>query len=1562
VAEVTLVFNAENRMGGVIAQATGQIDALGQKITATSTATAGLKGVEQVFRGIASAAQAPVAGLQQTAAAAQSAAKSVTVFGTEGPAALGRVQAAARLTEGDLSKMLKSGEIQAQVAKLNQLGDAAAKVGTQAAGAGAGFHTLAVAAQAPAAALASTAQAAAGTAQGIAKIGTAAASAAQGVAQVGAAANGAAGGLEGLARGALTLGPALGKIAAENTKFIQGMGKFGEIRPAFQAVQGMVDSLAASFVKTGTVSTAEIAKIKVQLQELARARLTSGPTSGAEAAIIANANRQVQESIRIARAHSVAQAETEAAIRKTTGAISASVAPIKASGAAMAGFKNVLTSLVPAFTAIGASLLILNQLKASLREFAESERGIRQMAAALETVGAPIPETVNRVEALIETLKRASVFDDEALRAAFTNLVTLSGDAAASMRVLPGVMELATARGIDLASAADMVGKALEGNVVILQRTGVRFSDAEKKVLEFGGAMERAAVIAAKLAEQFGGRFAADVDTTAGKIEKAKVAWHDFQEVIGKTLLQTFGLLAKFTELLDIPLRKLREFLLLGSEAGKVTPPGGGGGWGGTGKVTDSGQVGPTAAQAAAIVAMQQQIAEGAKRSAKETEEAYKRRQAAIEAAIADSRRYADELATLTVTEKSTAREQRLLTDAVGKFGDTAAALNVDQIRQRIIALGDSMVQAGRKISAGFKAIYDQAKTQAAAYIPINVKMAQTWEEVFEEQEFERVKAKILAGGFGIPIKMILPPATKVRTDVQKILDDATKNIRLNFADSLTEAIADFGATGGKNLESIVAGALSNAAKIGAEGIFKMLENAVIKAQNLQMQPGETPEAFQARQTGAAQQKIGKYAGYVAGAYSMYQGFTANQQGQVGDTETIIQSTLSGLVSGGIYGAIAGLVVGIVSAVISDVGAEYKYGYPSIRGGRAEFLPQQNIKQREAEDIERRMQAVFDKFYNGFSLILLKVQNFIPDFVRNMDISFTRGLDQGGYIGRAASANFAKHLDRLINEGIPSEVGRAFRPAFEAAFQQMGYSIERFGELWKMLEGMDPQAGLQLLETLVDIGLGLQRFREMPGWNTTVTGGLSIQPGILQQEYERSRRTPAAALQEDLGNKIMEYAQSLGQLTGEAQIARAKELVGLMDQWQEAARNVAREQLAAAEAVTKSFGATIRELEIEGLKKPGGEADVQAQVEYLKKYADELIAQLPQATSFAEVTQLSDEIRGIFLRIKGLGASLGEGADEAYRQWALENLKNVQQIALDRIKELGQQMSDQTEHLRSAIEEFIAVFLTATQEIAGADGQRHYTPGTGGQPPGVPETPPVDGAGGGGGGGGGGGRGRYASETGAVEDVYKQALTVVATTGERQIEVAEVAAATASEAVTLAGAAAEQRAATNAALDVLAEVMRANDPKGVEDAVRAVEATIREADIVGPIVGAIEGVRGRQEETNRLLERIADAAMEPPQEQAPAPLPGFREEAPAPDKGEERQRGDIVVLEEIRDEIRARREAEEATAQRIVAALEDGVKVDGGELRIIVEQADTGQRVADFTTRLQQARVGRGRR
>ncbi len=96
----------------------------------------------------------------------------------------------------------------------------------------------------------------------------------------------------------------------------------------------------------------------------------------------------------------------------------------------------------------------------------------------------------------------------------------------------------------DAVGIANLIGKAMQGQVGALSKVGITFDEAQEKALKTGNAEQRAAILADILQQNVGGVNKALAQTDQGKIQQVANAYGDMKEEVGAMVLQMKSKLA----------------------------------------------------------------------------------------------------------------------------------------------------------------------------------------------------------------------------------------------------------------------------------------------------------------------------------------------------------------------------------------------------------------------------------------------------------------------------------------------------------------------------------------------------------------------------------------------------------------------------------------------------------------------------------------------------------------------------------------------------------------------------------------------------------------------------------------------------------------------------------------------------------------------------------------------------------------------------------------------------------------------------------------------------------
>lgn len=197
----------------------------------------------------------------------------------------------------------------------------------------------------------------------------------------------------------------------------------------------------------------------------------------------------------------------------------------------MNGVRNAVTS---AFAFVGGAVLIRKVVAAT----EEAEKSFALLTNAIEATGGSAGRTADQLTGMADDLQAVTTYSDDAIVGAeqlllrFQSIQGLNFD-----RALTSTLDLATALGKDLNSAALLVGKALENPVkglTQLERSGVVLSDSQKelvkRLVETGQKAEAQGVLLEALEGKYRGAAIAARNTFGGALDGLKNAFENLLE------------------------------------------------------------------------------------------------------------------------------------------------------------------------------------------------------------------------------------------------------------------------------------------------------------------------------------------------------------------------------------------------------------------------------------------------------------------------------------------------------------------------------------------------------------------------------------------------------------------------------------------------------------------------------------------------------------------------------------------------------------------------------------------------------------------------------------------------------------------------------------------------------------------------------------------------------------------------------------------------------------------------------------------------------------------------
>jgi|GEM_PF-5075434 len=184
-----------------------------------------------------------------------------------------------------------------------------------------------------------------------------------------------------------------------------------------------------------------------------------------------------------------------------------------------------------AITGLSSAISIFKQFGSAIESTIEKYRVQEQAEKALSTA------LGKNADALIDyagAMQKVTTHGDEEIIRAQSLIAAYTKDETQIKELTKATLDLADAKGMSLASAADLVGKTIGSSTNALSRYGVQVEGAV-------GSTERLNSLLAQINEKFGGQAIAKAQTETGKLTQAENLLGDQIERIGKVFAPVFA-------------------------------------------------------------------------------------------------------------------------------------------------------------------------------------------------------------------------------------------------------------------------------------------------------------------------------------------------------------------------------------------------------------------------------------------------------------------------------------------------------------------------------------------------------------------------------------------------------------------------------------------------------------------------------------------------------------------------------------------------------------------------------------------------------------------------------------------------------------------------------------------------------------------------------------------------------------------------------------------------------------------------------------------------------------
>lgn len=181
--------------------------------------------------------------------------------------------------------------------------------------------------------------------------------------------------------------------------------------------------------------------------------------------------------------------------------------------------------------------------KESIKAFAEAEVNANKLKFAIKQIGNEGQAAFNKLIEQSSKLQDVSIFSDDSIQKAQTQLATLGLTSDQIESLVPKILDLASATGTDLGQATDMIIQGINGQTRSLKAVGLEFDATGDKTKNLS--------ILTENLNKFQGATAAALETTEGKTRRLENAFDDFKEKIGEALVNELSGYLDFYDVLN---------------------------------------------------------------------------------------------------------------------------------------------------------------------------------------------------------------------------------------------------------------------------------------------------------------------------------------------------------------------------------------------------------------------------------------------------------------------------------------------------------------------------------------------------------------------------------------------------------------------------------------------------------------------------------------------------------------------------------------------------------------------------------------------------------------------------------------------------------------------------------------------------------------------------------------------------------------------------------------------------------------------------------------------------
>ena len=208
-------------------------------------------------------------------------------------------------------------------------------------------------------------------------------------------------------------------------------------------------------------------------------------------------------------------------------------ASMKSMGNAAASAGSMMRKAFGALGLAAAIRMIASAAKDAAEAYKEQALAEAKLAQTMKNTMNASSAEIKAIKDLCSAQQELGVIGDDVTMAGAQQLATFTRQSATLKKLIPSMNDMIAAQyGFEAsqesaASVAKMLGKAMNGQTTSLAKLGFQFTDAQKKIMQYGTEEQRAATLADVVSAHVGGMNTALANTPVGRMQQLRNTMSD---------------------------------------------------------------------------------------------------------------------------------------------------------------------------------------------------------------------------------------------------------------------------------------------------------------------------------------------------------------------------------------------------------------------------------------------------------------------------------------------------------------------------------------------------------------------------------------------------------------------------------------------------------------------------------------------------------------------------------------------------------------------------------------------------------------------------------------------------------------------------------------------------------------------------------------------------------------------------------------------------------------------------------------------------------------------------